>query len=162
MDKIAVTDRSTQENKRCLCYTFLVYEMVNYAQDYTTCRKVLFEKYFSLDSSGSEEGLVNKITPDEPCGICDNCARSQDQVITEDIYPVAASLARLCRLLKDFNERVTMAKLVQMLQGRQLGIVKSRVLEDPNINIPIDRKYSDYVRIYLFVFMNNLTKRNFK
>lgn len=134
--------------------------MVNYAQDYLTCRKVLFEKYFSFDADG-EEGLVNKITPNESCGICDNCQRPEEEVITEDIYSVALSIVKLCGILKDYNERVTMTKLVQMLQGRGLGIVKSRVLEDHSLNIPIDRKYSDYVRIYLFVFyfLYDLTKR---
>ncbi|KAI8991957.1 P-loop containing nucleoside triphosphate hydrolase protein [Mycotypha africana] len=124
-----------------------LYEMIRYAQDYRTCRKILFEKYFSLDAvseSSSEEGLVNKITPDEPCGICDNCQRSNGSIRSEDIAPLAKALVQLCKILKDFNERVTMSKLVQMAQGRQLGIVKTKVMNDPSIQIPFDRKYNDY------------------
>lgn len=52
--------------------------MIKYSQGYTRRRKVLFEKYFSLDRSG---GLVNKFTPDQPCGVCDNCTRTKDSWI---------------------------------------------------------------------------------
>jgi ATP-dependent DNA helicase Q1 len=124
--------------------------MVKFAQDYLTCRKILFEKYFSLDSNTAKnksDGLVNKITPDQPCGICDNCTRSKDSVVIENIRDEAESIIRLCDILKQHNERVTMNKLVQMLQGRGLGVVKSRVLNDSKIKIPINRKYSEYVSI---------------
>jgi ATP-dependent DNA helicase Q1 len=130
-----------------LNHFLLVYEMVKYAQDYIICRKILFEKYFSLDSTGKEEekGLVNKITPDQPCGVCDNCTRPAGDLIMEDIREEAKSIIQLCTLLKQFNERVTMIKLVQMLQGRQLGVVKSRVLNNPNMKIPLNKKYTEYV-----------------
>lgn len=122
--------------------------MVKYAQNYKTCRKVLFEKYFSLDSSSSssENTLVNKITPDQPCGICDNCTRPEDQVAVENIRTIAETIVRLCTVLQQHNERVTMPKLVQMLLGRGLGIIKSRVLNDKDMQIPI-RKYNEYVCI---------------
>lgn len=118
--------------------------MIKYAQDYETCRKVLFEKYFSLDRTSN---LVNKITPDQPCGICDNCTRSEDNLITRNIQYEAKTVIRLCHLLKQFNERVTMIKLVQMLQGRGLGVIKSRVQQPgSNIDIPLDKnKYNEYV-----------------
>lgn len=122
---------------------YIVYGMVKYAQDYVTCRKILFERYFSLEQR--KEGLVNKITPDQPCGICDNCNRPESEIQIENIYPVAKSIIQLCDMLRTVNERVTMAKLVQMVQGRGLGLIKSRVISSPDIGIPIDRKYSDYV-----------------
>lgn len=117
--------------------------MVKYAQDYVTCRKILFERYFSLEQR--REGLVNKITPDQSCGICDNCNRPDSQIRIENIYPVAKSIIQLCNILRTVNERVTMGKLVQMVQGRDLRLIKSRVLSDPAYGIPIDRKYSEYV-----------------
>ncbi|CEP17088.1 hypothetical protein [Parasitella parasitica] len=121
-----------------------LHEMVKYAQDYQTCRKVLFEKYFSLDSSSSSEGgLVNKITPDQPCGVCDNCTRPGDEILVQDIRTIAESVIRLCSLLQNYKERVTMSKLVQMLLGRGLGIVKSRVMEDRKIQVPIS-EYNEY------------------
>ncbi|KAI8636514.1 P-loop containing nucleoside triphosphate hydrolase protein [Parasitella parasitica] len=123
-----------------------LFEMVKYAQEYQTCRKILFEKYFSLDSSSSsDDGLVNRITPDKPCGVCDNCTRPRDQIVIEDIRTVAESVIRLCTLLKKYKERVTMPKLVQMLLGRGLGIIKSRVMEDTKIQVPIS-KFKEYVR----------------
>ncbi|KAI9483682.1 MAG: P-loop containing nucleoside triphosphate hydrolase protein [Benjaminiella poitrasii] len=120
-----------------------LYEMTRYAQDYRTCRKILFEKYFYLDST-SEEGLVNKITPDKPCGICDNCTRPKDQVTIINIRQIAETIIRLCIMLKDHNVRVTMKKLAQMVQGRDLGIIKSRALNNPQMKIPIGREYSEY------------------
>ena len=120
--------------------------MINYAQDYTTCRKILFEKYFSLDAT---EGLVNKITPDQPCGICDNCTRPRDSLEIKNIRPIAETIIRLCNLLKQHNEKVTMVKLVQMLQGRGLGIVKQKVQQDTHIHLPIDRSYPEYVGLNL-------------
>ncbi|KAI8363834.1 P-loop containing nucleoside triphosphate hydrolase protein [Choanephora cucurbitarum] len=121
-----------------------LYEMVRYAQDYVTCRKVLFERYFSLDAAESSEGLVNQVTPDQICGICDNCTRPKGTVTTQNIRPLAETIIRLCRVLKSVNERVTMSKLVQMLQGRGLGIAKSQVQQDSHIQIPIDRSLNDY------------------
>ncbi|KAI8979996.1 P-loop containing nucleoside triphosphate hydrolase protein [Pilobolus umbonatus] len=119
-----------------------LFEMIRYAQDYLTCRKILFERYFSLDS-GDKEGLVNKVTPDQPCGICDNCNRSERDVVIENIQKEAKTLVQLCYFLKEYNERVTMAKLVQMAQGRGLGIIKTRVMNDPDVHIPIDRKFNE-------------------
>lgn len=120
-----------------------MYKMINYAQDYITCRKILFEKHFSLDTGS--KGLVNKITPDQPCGICDNCTREENEIEIKNIKEEAEVIVRLCNLLNQFNEKVTMIKLVQMLQGRGLGVIKSRVQSDPNITIPFTRKYSEYV-----------------
>lgn len=120
----------------------LVQQMVGYAQDYISCRKVLFEKYFALD-----EGLVNNITPDQSCGTCDNCLRSKEEVAVKDISGEAKALVILCDTLKELNERVTMNKLVQMLQGRALGIAKSRIMNHPDIEIPV-RKYTEYVNMF--------------
>lgn len=118
--------------------------MIKYAQEYRTCRKILFENYFSLDS-GKNEGVVNKITPDQPCGNCDNCTRPENTIQLKDITEVSETIIRLCLLLKKVNERVTMAKLTQMLQNRSLGVLKSVVERNTQIMIPIDRKYNDHV-----------------
>lgn len=130
-------------------FLFKVHEMVRYAQDYTTCRKIAFEEYFSLDSR-QKEGLVNEITPDQACGICDNCTRPTNSVLFENISQQVGTIVRLCNLLRSVNERVTMIKLVQMLQKRGLGVIKSRVEKDENIMIPIDRKYTEYVKVIIF------------
>ncbi|RCI05715.1 hypothetical protein CU098_013197 [Rhizopus stolonifer] len=97
--------------------------MAKCAQGYVTCRK---------------------ITSDQSCGICDNCTGPQESVHIKNIRPVAEAIVRLCMLLKDLNERVTMAKLVQMVQGRGLGIAKTRVQQDDRIQIPIDKTYTEY------------------
>ncbi|KAI9281058.1 P-loop containing nucleoside triphosphate hydrolase protein [Sporodiniella umbellata] len=113
-------------------------QMVCYAQDYLTCRKVLFETYFALDS---QDELINKTTPDQICGMCDNCNRPRGDVVTKNISKEARSLIVLCETLKELKERVTMNKLVQMMQGRALGIAKARITNHPHMEIPI-RSYS--------------------
>ncbi|CAO3702232.1 unnamed protein product [Rhizopus stolonifer] len=134
---------------------YALQQMVGYAQDYISCRKILFEKYFALD-----EGLVNNITPDQSCGTCDNCLRSKEEVAVKDISGEAKALVILCDTLKELNERVTMNKLVQMLQGRALGIAKTRIMNHPDIEIPI-RKYTEYDLeriIHHLLFQNYLTE----
>jgi ATP-dependent DNA helicase Q1 len=119
--------------------------MVNYAQTHQDCRKILFERYFSLDT----DGVVNRITLDETCGICDNCTRenSEQSVAVEDIIDVARSMVRLSNTVIMHKEKATMSKLVQMLRGRQLGLMKSRVMNSSQIKIPVDSKYTDNVTI---------------
>ncbi|KAG1452956.1 hypothetical protein G6F46_009494 [Rhizopus delemar] len=136
--------RAGRDGKRAECVIYHspleVYQMVKYAQDYTTCRKVLFESYFALDAN---EQLVNEISLDESCGVCDNCNRSSEDVVFKDIGIEAKALIVLCDILKELNERITMTKLVQMVQGRGLGLAKSRVMNDPEIEIPI-RTLTEY------------------
>lgn len=130
--------------------------MVKYAQDYVTCRKIIFEKYFTFDASigtisGTGDKLVNEITPDTPCGICDNCTRHKNdpasQLVYEDVTLEAATLARLCRALKERGEKATMAKLIQLWQGRGLKAAKIETVikNDPDVEVPANKKYSTQV-----------------
>ncbi|ORE03754.1 ATP-dependent DNA helicase [Rhizopus microsporus var. microsporus] len=138
--------RAGRDGKNAECIIYYnpsdVYQMVKYAQDYTTCRKILFERYFELDAQEGE-GLVNNVTPDQPCGICDNCTRSRDEIVVENISTEARTLITICDMMKQVNERVTMNKLVQMIQGRGLGIIKSHIMNRPDIEIPI-RRFTEY------------------
>ncbi|CAO3645808.1 unnamed protein product [Cunninghamella blakesleeana] len=122
--------------------------MVQYAQDYTTCRKIFFEKYFSVNptnSSISEEDhqLVNETTPDIPCGNCDNCTRNPDTVIEEDISEETVTLVNILKKLAELNERVTMIKLIQTWKARGIKNNHLKVLLTlPNVQLPVNNKYS--------------------
>ncbi|KAI8093842.1 P-loop containing nucleoside triphosphate hydrolase protein [Halteromyces radiatus] len=117
--------------------------MVQYGQNYTMCRKVFFEKYFFLESGNLQQGLVNEITPDIPCGNCDNCLRDKSTVVEEDITREAVTLAHLLRALRQVNERVTMIKLISIWKGKGLKAVHMENIKNhPNVSIPADSKYS--------------------
>ncbi|KAI7886348.1 ATP-dependent DNA helicase [Lichtheimia hyalospora FSU 10163] len=124
-----------------------VYAMVKYAQDFTTCRKILFERYFSFDPSISAphqhaDMLVNETSVDVPCGRCDNCTRI-DNVSYQDITVEALTLVRVCHELAKQQQRVTFAKLLQIWQGYGLKAVNlEKLRHDQTIQLPVNKKYS--------------------
>ncbi|KAJ8659580.1 hypothetical protein O0I10_004557 [Lichtheimia ornata] len=126
-----------------------LYAMVKYAQDFTTCRKILFERYFSFDPSISAphqhaDMLVNETSVDVPCGRCDNCTRG-DTVSFQDITVEALTLVRVCHELAKQQQRVTFSKLLQIWQGYGLKAVNlEKLRHDQSIQLPVDKKYSIY------------------
>jgi ATP-dependent DNA helicase Q1 len=126
--------------------------IVRYAQDYTTCRKILFEKYFFLDSGhlqqqdtvlDDDSHLVNQVTPDVPCGTCDNCQRDQSQVAVDNIANETATLVVILRALQQRNERVTMNQLISIWKGKGLkSLHLEHLKKNGNISFPVDSKYT--------------------
>ncbi|KAI8379702.1 P-loop containing nucleoside triphosphate hydrolase protein [Radiomyces spectabilis] len=149
-----------------------LYAMIRYAQDYVTCRKIIFEKYFMCDpsiisGSSSSDSVINEVTPDTACGICDNCTRHSDdamQLVRRDITLEGMTLVRLCRALKRVNERVTMLKLIQLWQGRGLKAAKIESLrQDTDVALPADRSFSnqDLERIVNFLLIHGYLNEDF-
>lgn len=132
--------------------------MVKYAQDFTTCRKILFERYFSFDPSISAphqhaDMLVNETSVDVPCGRCDNCTRG-DTVSLQDITVEALTLVRVCQELAKHQQRVTFSKLLQIWQGYGLKAVNlEKLRHDQSIQLPVDKKHSIFVSCSCNVFM---------
>ncbi|KAI8066399.1 P-loop containing nucleoside triphosphate hydrolase protein [Gongronella butleri] len=137
--------------------------MVKYAQDYKTCRKILFEKYFYCNADQWQQQqadhLVNQTTPDQPCTICDNCTRDPATVTSVDITDDTVALIHLLRALKQMNQRVTMAKLISAWKG--LGLrslqVESLVKNHPLIR-PVDKRFS---MAELEIIINHLICKGF-
>ena len=131
--------------------------MIQYAQDYKTCRKIAFEKYLTVDPTlvGGTKRLVNQITPDQPCGICDNCTRDTDEIVMEDITMLAVSFVRLCRALSTAKERATMHKVVQLLQGRGLAGVHLEHLKGNNdfVDIDLAKLYTLHVSTFFNIIL---------
>lgn len=134
--------------------------IVRYAQEYTTCRKIFFEKYFFLESGNlqfQDQGnndddsntlLVNQTTPDTPCGICDNCVRDRSTVVMYDISTEAVTLVTILRALKGLNNRVTLLKLMDIWKGKGLKALHlDHLKQNTNICVPVDSKYSDTVSL---------------
>lgn len=137
----------------------IVYAMVKYAQDFTTCRKILFERYFSFDPSISAshqhaDMLVNETSIDVPCGRCDNCTRG-DNVSSQDITLEALTLVRVCQELAKQQQRVTFGKLLQIWQGYGLKAVNlEKLRHDETIQLPVSKKYSTFVSCLYYGFIN--------
>ncbi|KAI8337702.1 P-loop containing nucleoside triphosphate hydrolase protein [Chlamydoabsidia padenii] len=126
--------------------------IVRYAQNYSTCRKILFEKYFFLDSGNLQQQykdddndiqLVNQITPDIKCGTCDNCQRDLSSVVVYNIGKETVTLVVILRALKQLNERVTMVKLISIWKGKGLKMLHLEHLkQNSDISFPVDSKYT--------------------
>ncbi|CAO3598536.1 unnamed protein product [Absidia cylindrospora] len=124
--------------------------MIHYGQDYTMCRKLFFEKYFYVDDGNLQQHrmdgvsiMMNETTPDNHCGICDNCLRDRSTVILEDIGKETVTLILILRALSQLGQRVTMAKLISIWQGKGLKTLHLESLKkNDNVVIPADQKFT--------------------
>ena len=72
--------------------------MLRYAQDVKTCRKILFERYFSnqgVVTSSIAPPVNPSLDPHALCGKCDNCLREMGEVVIEDITMETFTLVKL-------------------------------------------------------------------
>ncbi|WVF69876.1 hypothetical protein IAT40_004658 [Kwoniella sp. CBS 6097] len=93
-------------------------EMLRFAQDLKTCRK-----YFSAsahlsasawdhaDSLSSSSGAVTT------CGICDNCLRSAESIITKDVTLETWKILKVAQMVQREGGRVTLANLADLVRG---------------------------------------------
>ncbi|ORX34459.1 P-loop containing nucleoside triphosphate hydrolase protein [Kockovaella imperatae] len=98
-------------------------EMIKFAQDLLTCRKIAFAKYFSAsshlsaaawdhsDTLGASGGTVST------CGICDNCIRDPTSIITKDVTLDAWKCLKVLQNVSSNEGRVTLANLVELVRG---------------------------------------------
>ncbi|KAI9496188.1 P-loop containing nucleoside triphosphate hydrolase protein [Zychaea mexicana] len=162
--------RAGRDGQRADCIIYYrgqdVYKMVQYALELNMCRKIMFEKYFAVDPSipAFTSGLVNEISHDTPCGTCDNCTRVPGSVNYVNIATEAVTVARLCRMLKEIGERVTLTKLVGHWQGKGLKALKLDGLKkDSNVEIPAKKSFStqDLERIVNYLLIEQVLKEDF-
>ncbi|KAI9271878.1 P-loop containing nucleoside triphosphate hydrolase protein [Phascolomyces articulosus] len=156
--------RAGRDGQRADCILYYrgqdVYKMMEYAQDLTTCRKIMFEKYFSVDSSipTFTSGIVNQISPDIPCGTCDNCTR-QEPIQSVDISKETLALAHLCKAVYDNNENVTLKVLLTLWQGRQLKKYSLEYMKkNDKVEVPVKKTFSapDLERILCHLLINRV------
>nr|XP_018265542.1 ATP-dependent DNA helicase [Kwoniella dejecticola CBS 10117]OBR87700.1 ATP-dependent DNA helicase [Kwoniella dejecticola CBS 10117] len=98
-------------------------EMLKFAQDLETCRKVAFARYFSAsahlsasawdapDTLSSSSGTTSK------CGICDNCTREPDSIVTKDVSVEAWRILKVAQYVQSEHGRVTLANLSDLVRG---------------------------------------------
>lgn len=129
--------------------------MVQYAQEYRTCRKIFFESYFSNDptvSSSQYSGrLLNTTSMDQPCNMCDNCHRKQGRglpALSKDITIEALTAVKIANTAQTSSEeRVTMIKMVNYMRGRGLKKAGLETLfQTGDVQAALKKKWTDAVR----------------
>jgi len=148
----------------------LVYGILKYAQDITTCRKILFERYFSKEGVSqytAPESAVNPVSSTQVCGRCDNCNRhteTESLVVVEDITVQAFTLCSLLKALRKTEEKVTMLKLIQHWKG--LGQKKAPMEEfirSGEVEVPVSKRFSteELERIINYLILESYLKEDF-
>lgn len=113
-----------------------VYEMLKFAQDLKTCRKIAFarvspsevhsadEQYFSTSAqlstnawdhgdtlSGNNSGSVAS------CGSCDNCLRDPNSIITKDVTLDTWRILKVVREVESNSGRATLSNVSDLARG---------------------------------------------
>ncbi|KDQ25115.1 hypothetical protein PLEOSDRAFT_33722, partial [Pleurotus ostreatus PC15] len=97
-----------------------LYNILQFAQSITECRKVIFAKCFSHTSQLS---MSSWATEDKdaltPCGHCDNCARAEreDSFEQKDVTVQAWQILKVVDEVGRNGGRVTMSNLVDLARG---------------------------------------------
>ncbi|TYJ53273.1 hypothetical protein B9479_006087 [Cryptococcus floricola] len=107
-----------------------LHEMVKFAQDLKTCRKIAFAKYFSASShlsvsawdtadtlSSSPSGPSGGNGATTSCGICDNCLRPPDSVSTKDVTLESWKILSIMDEVQRQHGRVTLQNLGSLARG---------------------------------------------
>ncbi|OCF58975.1 ATP-dependent DNA helicase [Kwoniella mangroviensis CBS 10435] len=103
-------------------------EMLRFAQDLKTCRKVAFAKYFSASAHLSAsawdapDALSSSSGSTSTCGICDNCLRDPSSIITKDVTVETWKILKVAQYVQNEGGRVTLANLSDLVRGLGGGL----------------------------------------
>ncbi|WWD07841.1 hypothetical protein V865_005947 [Kwoniella europaea PYCC6329] len=103
-------------------------EMLRFAQDLKTCRKVAFAKYFSASAHLSAsawdapDALSSSSGSTSTCEICDNCLRDPSSIITKDVTAETWKILKVAQYVQNEGGRVTLANLSDLVRGLGGGL----------------------------------------
>ncbi|GAA5863357.1 hypothetical protein JCM1840_007500 [Sporobolomyces johnsonii] len=95
-----------------------LYDVVAFAEDYRTCRKILFARYFS---STYDSGAAFDANGDDPCGVCDNCTRDPSTISTLDISLHAYRALRIISAANSQRGTLTLPQAADLVRGNGGG-----------------------------------------
>ncbi|GAA5974110.1 hypothetical protein JCM11641_003441 [Rhodosporidiobolus odoratus] len=96
-----------------------LYDVVRFAEDKKTCRKVLFSRYFT---SAYDSGKAFDAEGGEaPCGTCDNCNRDPSSVSTLDITLHAYRALRIIKAATTQRGTLTLPQAADLVRGNGGG-----------------------------------------
>ncbi|CED83625.1 atp-dependent dna helicase [Phaffia rhodozyma] len=104
-----------------------LYDMVAFAQDLETCRKILFGRYFSTSASLPSSAWSER---EEACGHCDNCTRDPETIIQQIVTEESWKICRVATSVHQAEGRVTVSKLADLVRGLGGGNFASAVQGD--------------------------------
>ncbi|GAA5855364.1 hypothetical protein JCM9279_001698 [Rhodotorula babjevae] len=98
-----------------------LYEVIEFAEDKKTCRKVLFARYFeSTYDAGTAFDAADE-DGDAPCGQCDNCLRDPASVSTVDVSLSAYRALRVISAATAQRGTLTLPQAADLVRGNGGG-----------------------------------------
>ncbi|GAA5996911.1 RecQ family ATP-dependent DNA helicase [Rhodotorula paludigena] len=97
-----------------------LYEVIRFAEDKSTCRKVLFARYFATTydaGTAFEEGD----DAESPCGQCDNCLRDPSTVCTLEVSLDAYRALRIISATTAQRGTLTLPQAADLVRGNGGG-----------------------------------------
>ncbi|GAA5850770.1 hypothetical protein JCM8547_009085 [Rhodosporidiobolus lusitaniae] len=92
-----------------------LYEVVRFAEDKKTCRKLLFHRYFSAAYDRAK--AFDAQDGDTPCGHCDNCTRDPSTVSTVFITLAAYRALRIICTATSQRGTLTLPQAADLVRG---------------------------------------------
>lgn len=96
-----------------------LYEVVRFAEDKRTCRKILFARYFANAYDSSQSYDADEANT--PCGHCDNCQRDPATVSTLDITEQAYRALRAIEAATAQRGTLTLPQAADLVRGNGGG-----------------------------------------
>ncbi|KAM0789368.1 hypothetical protein ACM66B_000198 [Microbotryomycetes sp. NB124-2] len=96
-----------------------VMEMVRFALDLKTCRKLLFARAF--EEAYKSKTAFEKDGSAQPCGHCDNCERDLDTVETVDVTLNSFRVLKILRGAADLSGTLTLSQATDLVRGLGKG-----------------------------------------
>lgn len=149
--RIAAMTAGEQEAKRGIM------GMLSYAEDMSTCRRILMDRYFGKQPAKTKE---------ETCGHCDNCLRADGAVKKMDVTKHAYDILRLLDALKSGsakakNEKLTLIKLIDVWRGRNSSKLSASVTSLVPAQSKKELTQSQMERIVIACVMKGLIEEDF-
>ncbi|GAA6030023.1 hypothetical protein JCM8097_009219 [Rhodosporidiobolus ruineniae] len=98
-----------------------LYDVVRFATDLRTCRKVLFNQHFSSAYSSSSAFTSSASSGSSPCGHCDNCLRDPSSVSTLDVSLAAYRALRIISAATQQRGTLTLPQAADLVRGNGGG-----------------------------------------
>ncbi|GAA5898656.1 hypothetical protein JCM8208_004725 [Rhodotorula glutinis] len=98
-----------------------LYEVIQFAEDKKTCRKVLFARYFETTYDAGTAFDADDEDGDAPCGQCDNCLRDPATVSTIDVSLAAYRALRIISAATAQRGTLTLPQAADLVRGNGGG-----------------------------------------
>ncbi|SCV70022.1 BQ2448_1416 [Microbotryum intermedium] len=103
-----------------------LYEMIQYAEDVKTCRKLAFAKSFDGGAQASNKTAARfdeGPDADRPCGNCDNCLRDPSTVESVDVSLEAYRALRIMSAADAASGTLTLTQACDLVRGLGKGAI---------------------------------------